>query len=157
MRAASILRVLMKNLLQTQSIAWAHGVRVGLEAEGIPAVILDEFHPRAPGAHGYVRIAVLRDEDLERAHGVVARITRPRSDSTPPPSWRWQKRGLLLLGMDFVLFGALLGRLDAYRNEHEGSLLVLHAFEAVILLVFITGALFVFLGPRADKVTKGTP
>jgi len=30
----------MKNLLQTQSIAWAQGVRVALEAAGIRAVIL---------------------------------------------------------------------------------------------------------------------
>jgi len=146
----------MKNLLQTQSIAWAHGVRVALEAEGIPAVILDEFHARAPGAHSFVRIAVLRDEDLERAHGVVARMANPHADLTPPPSWRWQKRGLLLLGLDVVLFGVWAAEFDTYRNEEEGSLLALYALAAIVVLIFLTGVLFIILGPRADKAAKGT-
>jgi len=39
----------MKNLLHTHSIAWAQGVRITLEAEGIHAVILDEHDRGALG------------------------------------------------------------------------------------------------------------
>jgi hypothetical protein len=145
----------MKNLLQSQSIAWARGVCVALETEGIPCKLLGEFD-RGVGLMPWlpVRVAILNDEDLERAQAIVARL-QPRTP--PPPSWRWQKRGLLLLGLDLLLFGALAARLDAYRNDREGSVLVLYALAAVVLLVFITGVLFVVLGPRADKAAKGTP
>ena len=144
----------MKNLLQTQSVAWAQGVRVALEAEGIPSKILNEFD-RGVGVVPWVpvRVVVLNDEDLERARAIVTRLTPPQTPA--PPSWRWQKRGLLLLGLDLVLLGVWGARFDRYQNYQEGSLLVLYAFGAVVVLILITGVLFIVLGPLADRA-KGS-
>ena len=47
----------MKNLLQTQSIAWAQGIRVALEAEGIQCKLLNEFD-RGVGAVAAVVVIV---------------------------------------------------------------------------------------------------
>ena len=105
----------MKNLLQTQSIAWAQGVRVALEAEGIRAVILDEHDRGAMGVLGRVRLAVLNDDDVVKAQVIVARLTPPASG--PPPSWRWQKRGLILLALDVALFMAWLTLLEGFQAE----------------------------------------
>ena len=138
----------MKNLLQTQSIAWAQGVRVALEAEGIRAVILDEHDRGALGVLGRMRVAIVYDDDLARAQAVVERLTPPRTG--PPPSWRWQKRGLLLLLLDVPLFIVWVGLLD----DSGVSPLIL-AFAAVVVILFIAGALLVALGPRADK--RGSP
>ncbi len=140
----------MKNLVQTQSIAWAQGLRVALEAEGIRAVILDEHDRGAMGVLGRVRVAVLDDSDLERARAVVARLTPPWSG--PPASWRWQKRGLLVLTLDVVLWVVWLGLFDDYRSEGTGKPnLLLYVLAGVVATFFVGGLLLIMLGPRADK------
>src|SRR5947208_6699435 len=103
----------LKNLLQTQSIAWAQGVRVALEAEGIRAVILDEHDRGALGVLGGVGVAIVYDDDLARAQAVVERLRPARTG--PPPSWRWQKRGLLLLLFDVLVFRVGVGLLDDFE------------------------------------------
>ena len=136
----------MKNLLQTQSIAWAQGIRVALEAEGIQCKLLNEFD-RGLGAMPWipVRVMVLNDDDLERAQAIVARLTPPRT-GPPPPSWRWQKPGCILLVIDLVLIGAWVALLDDY-----GLGTLTYAVAAVVVIVFIGGSLLIMLGPRADK------
>ncbi len=142
----------MKNLLHTHSIAWAQGVRITLEAEGIHAVILDEHDRGALGVPGRVRLAVLNDDDVAKAQAIVARLMPPRTG--PPPSWRWQKRGLLLLAADFVLFAVWLGLFAEAQSAGTKSRLVTYALAAVVVILFIGGVLLIMLGPRADK---GTP
>ena len=139
----------MKNLLQTQSIAWAHGIRVALEAEGIQCKVLNEFD-RGVGMMPWipVRVVVLNDDDLGRAQVIVARLAPPPA-GPPPPSWRWQKSGCFLLVIDVVLIGAWGALLDEY-----GLGTLTYAVAAVIVIVLIGGSLLIMLGPRADK---GTP
>jgi hypothetical protein len=140
----------MKNLVQTQSIAWAQGLRVALEAEGIRAAILDEHDRGAIGVLGYVRVVVLNDGDLERAQAVVTRLTPPRTG--PPRSWRWQKRGLLLLALDvgILLMGTAL--YDHYESQGRAIPSALtYTLDALIGILLLTGLLLVLLGPRADK------
>ena len=144
----------MKNLLQTQSIAWAQGVRVALEAEGIRAVILDEHDRGALGVPGRVRLAVLNDDDVPKAQAIVARLTPKRTG--PPASWRWQKRGLILLALDLVLFAVWLGLLADFQwamagGEAGPSTLVIYALGAIVVILFIGGIALIILGPRADK------
>jgi len=136
----------MKNLLQTQSIAWAQGIRVALEAEGIQCKLLNEFD-RGVGAMPWipVRVVVINDEDLERAHAIVARLAPPKA-GPPPPSWRWQKPGCILLVIDLVLFATWGALLDEY-----GLGTLTYAVAAVVVIVFIGGSLLIMLGPRADK------
>ena|SRR5882672_4673179 len=138
----------MKNLLQTHSIAWARGIHVALEADGIRAKILDEFDRGALGVPGRVRVVVLDDDDLAKAQAVVARLAPPKA-GLPPPSWRWQKPGCILLVIDLVLFSAWGALLDEY-----GLGTLTYAVGAVALVVFFGGSLLIMLGPRADK---GTP
>lgn len=138
----------MKNLLQTHSIAWARGILIALEADGIRASILDEFDRSALGAPGRVRVVVLDDDDLAKAQAIVARLAPPRA-GPPPPSWRWQKPGCILLLIDLVLFSVWGALLDEY-----GLGTLTYAVGALAVLVFIGGSLLIMLGPRADK---GTP
>ncbi len=144
----------MKNLLQTHRLAWARGVKIALDAEGIPAVVLDEYDRGGLGGlgvAGMVRVAVVNDHDLAKAQAIVARLTPPRTG--PPPSWRWQKHGLVLLVVDFVLFVVWLGLLNDAKWE-EGTLRSnpgLYALAAAVVILFIGGALLIVLGPRADK------
>ena len=139
----------MKNVLQTQSIAWAQGIRVALEAEGIQCKVLNEFD-RGLGMMPWipVRVVVLNDDDLERAQAIVARLA-PAPAGPPPPSWRWQKPGCILLVIDVVLIGAWGALLGEY-----GLGMLTYAVAAVVVIVFIGGLLLIMLGPRADK---GTP
>ena len=139
----------MKSLLQTQSIAWAQGIRVALEAEGIQCKVLNEFD-RGVGAMPWipVRVVVLNDYDLERAQAVVARLAPPKA-GPPPPSWRWQKPGCVLLVIDLVLFATWGALVDEY-----GLGTLTYAVAAVVVIVFIGGSLLIMLGPRADKGTS---
>jgi putative signal transducing protein len=138
----------MKNLIHTHSIAWARGIVIALEADGIRATILDEFDRSALGAAGRVRVAVLDDDDFAKAQAIVARLAPPKA-GPPPPSWRWQKSGCILLVIDVVLIGVLGGLLDEY-----GLGILTYAAAAVVAIVFIGGLLFIMLGPRADKGTS---
>jgi hypothetical protein len=139
----------MKNLLQTQSIAWAQGIRVALEAEGIQCKVLSEFD-RGLGMMPWipVRVVVLNDDDLERAQTIVARLAPPKA-GPPPPSWRWQKSGCILLVIDVVLVGAWGALLDEY-----GLGTLTYAAAAVVAIVFIGGLLLIMFGPRADQGTS---
>ena len=138
----------MKNLLQTQSIAWARGIQIALEADGIRASILDEFDRSGLGVPGRVRVVVLDDDDLAKAQAIVARLAPPRA-RPPPPSWRWQKPGCILLVIDLVLIGVWGALLDEY-----GLGTLTYAVAAVVVIVFIGGSLLIMLGPRADKGTS---
>jgi len=139
----------VKTVLQTQSIAWAQGIRVALEAEGIQCKVLNEFD-RGFGMMPWipVRVVVLNDDDLGRAQAIVARLAPARA-GPPPPSWRWQKPGCILLVIDLVLIGAWGALLDEY-----GLGTLTHAVAAVVVIVFIGGLLLIMLGPRADKGTS---
>jgi len=139
----------MKNLLQTQSIAWAQGIRIALEAEGIQCKVLNEFD-RGLGMMPWipVRVVVLNDDDFEHAQAIVARLAPPKA-GPPPPSWRWQKSGCILLVIDVVLVGAWGALLDKY-----GLGTVTYAAAAVVAIVLIGGLLLIMLGPRADKGTS---
>ena len=134
----------MKNLLQTHSISWAQSVRVTLESEGIQAVILDENAPGYMGFAGRIRVAVVNEGDLARAQAVLSRLTPPTG--APPPSWRWQKRGLQLLALGFVLIFVTA----SLRDRFEPGALV-YASVAVTALAFVGGFVLIALGWRADK------
>lgn len=133
----------MQNLLQTHSISWAQSVRLALESEGIRSVVLDENTVGHMGLAGRVRVAVLDDADLARAQTVLARLTPP---FVPPPSWRWQKRGLQLLALGVVLFLVTAELLDRY-----GPGPVTFAVLGLTALVFVAGFVLIALGWRAAK------
>jgi hypothetical protein len=119
-------------------------VKIALDAEGIPAAVLDEHSLGAHGLFRDMRVAVLNDDDLPRAQTVLARI-QPGA-SPPPPSWRVQKRGLQLVGLGFVLMivaGALLDTMELGP--------ALYAVMAAPALAYIMGFVLIALGWRADK------
>ena len=138
----------MRNLLQTHSIAWARGICIALEADGIRTAVLDEFDRSGLGVPGRVRVVVLDDDDLAKAQAIVARLTPPPT-GPPPPSWRWQKPGCILLVIDLVLFSVWGALLDEY-----GLGTLTYAVGALAVIVFVGGSLLIMLGPRADKGTS---
>lgn len=134
----------MQNLLQTHSVSWAQSVRLALESEGIPATLLDEYAPGHMGFAGRVRVAVLHDADLERAQQIVARLRPPTAPD--PPSWRWQKLGLKLLALGFLVLLVSSGILD---RDNAGVLV--YAVVAASIVTLLTGLAMIMFGPRADK------
>ena len=133
----------MRNLLETNSLSWAHTVRITLEAEGIHAVVLDELAPALHAFNIRIRVAV-PDGDLDKARAIVARIT-PRS-SGPPPSWRIQKRGLICVGI-----GVVVGMYGLGRLQDQGPGPLTYTLAGVGLLGVLVGFLVIALGPRADR------
>jgi hypothetical protein len=131
----------MQNLLETNSLSWAQTVRIVLESEGLHAVVLDAHAIHNPSIR--IRVAVA-DGEVPKAREVVARIS-PRYTG-PPPSWRIQRRGLLLTGC-----GIVLGMYGLDRFDDPGPGPVTYAVAGVGLLLVVTGFLLVALGPRADR------
>ena len=134
----------MKNLLQTHSVSWAQSVRLTLESEGIHAVVLDENAPGYMGFAGRIRVAVVNDADLERAQAVVAHLTPPMG--APPPSWRWQKRGLQLLALGLLLTFASAALLSRYELG-----LLNYAIIALTGLAYAIGFVLIAVGWKSDK------
>lgn len=136
-----------EDLLQTHSVSWAQSVRLALESEGSEAVVLDENAPGYMGFAGRVGVAVVKDGDLARAQSVLAHLTPPVGP--PPPSWRWQKRGLQLLALDVVLVfvtSTMLARLEPG--------LLIYVSVGATALAFVTGFALIALGWRADARNK---
>jgi len=138
----------MKNLLQTHSISWAESVRLVLQSEGIDAIVLDENAPGYMGFAGRARVAVLNDDDLPKAQAILRTLQPPKAP--PPPSWRWQKRGLICLGLSFLLI-----MVAAASADLEGPTPVTWIVIVACGLLFVAGMALIALGPRADK--KGKP
>ncbi|HEY3279735.1 MAG TPA: DUF2007 domain-containing protein [Gemmatimonadales bacterium] len=138
----------MRNLLQTHSISWAESVRIVLESEGIEAVVLDGGAPGYLGFAGRTRVAILKDDDLPKAQEILRRLQPPKMST--PPSWRWQKRGLIGLGLGFfaIVYGA------ARADPYEGVPLISWVLFAVGGLFLVAGFALIALGPRADKKEK---
>ena len=134
-------------MLETNSLSWAHTVKIALEADGLHAVVLDEY---AHGINPYnvcIRVAVA-DGELPKARAIVARLTPPCSGA--PPSWHIQKRGLLLAGS-----GIVLGLYGIARFDDPGPGPVTYAIAGVAVLLLVMGFLLVALGPRADSPSAG--
>jgi len=134
----------MKNLLQTHSISWAESVRIVLEAEGIDAVVLDPNAPGFIGFAGRTRVAVLNDDDLPKAQAILRTLVPPKTP--PPPSWRLQKRGLICVGVAFLLLVVAAGTVDP-----DDITLVNWITLAACGLFLVAGFALIALGPRADK------
>ncbi len=137
----------MKNLLQTHSISWAESVRIALQAEGIEAVVLDPNAPGFIGFAGRTRVAVVNDDDLPQAQEILRKLEGPKTP--PPPSWRWQKRGLICLGLWFLLMFVAAASVDL-----EAPRLLTLVIVVAGGLLLVAGLTLIALGPRADKKDK---
>jgi len=91
-----------------------------------------------------VRVVVINDGDFPRAQALLRGLELPRTG--PPPSWKWQKRGLGALGLGLVFFVVGLGSVDA----GAGRVLTRLLFAASALCT-IVGVVLIAEGPRADK------
>src|SRR5881628_1765422 len=65
----------MKNLLQTHRLAWARGVKIALEAEGIRAVVLEGYDGGGLGGLGVA--VVLIEDDGRNSLGVERDLDAP--------------------------------------------------------------------------------
>src|SRR5260221_14732833 len=137
----------MKNLLQTHSISWAESVRIALQAEGIEAVVLDPNAPGFIGFAGRTRVAVVNDDDLPQAQEILRKLEGPKTP--PPPSWRWQKRGLICSGVRCFRMVGTSRRVD-FEDKRLLTLVIVVAGG----LLLVAGLPLIALGPRADKKDK---
>ena len=80
---------------------------------------------------------------LPQAQAILRRLEGPKTP--PPPSWRWQKRGLICVGLGFALIFVAAATVDPEDN------LLNWITVAASGLLFVTGFALIALGPRADK------
>ena len=67
----------------------------------------------------------------------------------PPPSWRWQKRGLMT-----IAFGFLLMFVSAALFDQHGSGPLVYGVAGTSLAAFLAGFALIALGPRADRQNR---
>ena len=130
----------MQNVLETQSVSWAQSVKIALQSEGLHAVVLDEYGFGSHGLLSRVRVAV-PDGEVARARAVIIKIT-PRFTGLLP-SWRIQKRGLLLVGS-----GIVLGSYSTARFGDPGPGPLTYALAGIAIVVVVAGFVLIALGLR---------
>jgi hypothetical protein len=134
----------VKNLLQTHSVSYAESVRIALLGEGIDAVVLDEQSAGALGFAGRLRVAVVRDDEFERAEQVMRTLQPPASQALP--SWKWQKWGIRSFGVGIALvIGGSFADDSTRMHDFAGPMTI----ASIVLIV--GGIALVVLGPRADR------
>ena len=136
----------MKELLQTHSVSYAQGLQLGLEAQGIPATVLDENAPGYLGFAGRVRLVVLEDGDFDRAMAFIRQFEARPHPMGAPPSWKVQKRGLLVGALGFVVLVSALG-----FGQDRPTFVNYALFVAGIILMVTGATLVVIVGPRRDR------
>ena len=99
------------------------------------------------GFAGRTRVAVLHDDDLPKAQGILRRLQPPKTPT--PQSWRWQKRGLICWGLSFLALVLTGATVDA-----DGKTLLTWILLAACGLFFVAGMILIVLGPRADRQGK---
>jgi len=138
----------VKELLRSHSVSYAQGIQIALEAEGIKAVLLDEQAPGYLGFAGRVRLAVVDDGDFELAMAIVHGLESPPSRGAPPPSWAWQRWGLITGAAGVALF--LVEGAVADRASRRLAYLLLGVAIGLVVL----GLALIALGPRRDRAER---
>lgn len=134
----------MITVLHTHSVSWAESVRVALEGEGIETAVLDPYSSNTLGLAGSIRIAIVNDDDEQRAMHIIASL-----QSTPvetSASWWWHKRAALAFGAAIVLI--YLGTSMAESEHRTAIALAISSLGAACLVTFVV---LLLLGYRADR------
>lgn len=97
----------MRELLRTSSLSLAESLRVGLEAEGIPAWVTNANLGGLPPTA--ITVAVVDDADYERGLVVLRRLQRPALtlDAAPPPHRLLRVVIIVIVGVVLVLWAKL--------------------------------------------------
>lgn len=91
----------VRELLRTSSVSLAEGLRVGLEAEGIPAWVTNANLAGLPPAA--ITVAVVDDADYERGLLVLRQLQRPALTLHAAPTPRRLRRLVIMLIVGVVL------------------------------------------------------
>ena len=91
----------MKNVLTTQDLSLAHGLRVALEAEGI--AVVPNADASSISSHAPTTVTVLRDEDHIRAVQILRDVQSALPVSKSPTVLRILWLALLLAVLSLVL------------------------------------------------------
>lgn len=100
-------RSAVRELLRTSSLSLAEGLRVGLEAEGIPARVTNANLGGLPPTA--ITVAVVDDADYERGLLVLRQLQRPalRLEPAPAPHRLWHLVIIVMVGVVLVLCAKL--------------------------------------------------
>jgi hypothetical protein len=91
----------VRELLRTSSVSLAEGLRVGLEAEGIPAWVTNANLAGLPPAA--ITVSVVDDADYERGLLVLRQLQRPALTLHPAPTPHRLRRLVIILIVGVVL------------------------------------------------------
>jgi len=138
----------VKELLQTHSVSYAQGLQVALEAQGIPAIILDEQAPGYLGFAGRTRLMVAHDDDFENAMAIVRQLEDKPRQHEIPPSWKVQRWGLVAGAFGFVVL------VTAVTLSDTATRLVVSVVCAAGVVLIGTGLTLIILGPRRDRQAR---
>jgi hypothetical protein len=126
----------MQAVLRTHSLSHALSIKAALELEGITAELFNENALGYMNLAGEIRVMV-HEVDEERARALIHALEPARPKSEPVTrAWRWERRGLWLMGLVAGLF---------ILRSMVGDYIPRPLSTALLLAVDIVGALGVLV------------
>src|SRR5687768_16481852 len=126
----------MQAVLRTHSLSHALSIKAALELEGITTELFNENALGYMNLAGEIRVMV-HEVDEERARALIHALEPARPKAEPiTRAWRWERRGLWLIGLAIGLF-----ILRSMVQDHVPR----HLSTALLLAVDIIGALGVLV------------
>jgi hypothetical protein len=147
----------MQAVLRTHSLSHALSIKAALELEGITAELFNEHALGYMHLAGEIRVMVHEaDEDRARALIHALEPARPKSEAITR-AWRWERRGLWLMGLAAGLF-FLRSMVGDYipRPLSTALLLAVDIFGALGVLVLLFGLFFLEEKPRSPWEDEST-
>jgi Putative prokaryotic signal transducing protein len=140
----------MQDVLRTHSLSQALSIKAALELEGITTELFNENALSYMHLAGEIRVMV-HEPDEERARALIHALEPTRRKREPiTRAWRWERRGIWLMGLALGLF-ILRFMLEGYlsRQISNALLLAVDIVGALGLLLLIIGLFFLEEKPRS--------
>jgi hypothetical protein len=150
----------MQDVLRTHSLSQALSIKAALELEGITTELFNENALSYLHFAGEIRVMV-HEPDEERARALIHALepTRPKREPITR-AWRWERRGLWLMGLAAALFILRLMVEDYIsRPLSTALLLAVDIVGALGVLLLFTGLFFLEEKPRSpweDEIAGGS-
>ena len=140
----------MQDVLRTHSLSHAMSIKAALELEGIPATLFNENALGYMSLAGEIRVMV-PDVERERARALIHTLEPAQPGKRPiTRAWRWERRGLGLIGLAVVLYTLRLMAEGYIPRRSEGAVLVtVLALGGLGALLLLVGLLFLEEKPRS--------
>jgi hypothetical protein len=144
-------------VLRTHSLSHALSIKAALELKGITTELFDEHALGYMYLAGEIRVMV-RAADEQRARAIIRALEPPRPENEPiTRAWRWERRGLWLMGLAVGLFILRsMGEDYVPRRLSTALLLAAASIGALGVLLLLIGLVFLEEKPRPSWEDEST-